>query len=154
MVKMKFGKKAVLAGILTAVMIAGSSVTVLAAETLQIPEENSQSVTQQDTEKKVRKDKAAFDGESTSEDGFKKGRHHGKGMISEDGTEEVQKPKRYEKDLTSADGTGEMQKYRHHGKDNSDVQTAEDGTETAGRRLHKKASQRLMKVLKIPKTHN
>lgn len=45
---MKAGRKTFLAGILVAVMIAGSSVTVLAAETSQIPEENSQSVTQQD----------------------------------------------------------------------------------------------------------
>ncbi len=113
---MKTGRKTFLAGILVAVMIAGSSVTVLAAETSQIPEENSQSVTQQDkqpTEKKAGKNKTAADGEN-----FKNGRHHRKDMISE----EINKPK-------------------HHFKNKSaeDVQTTEDGTETSKRRLHKKS---------------
>ena len=55
---MKAGKKTFLAGILAVVMIASSSITVLAAETSQTPQENLQSITQQDeqtTEKKVRK---------------------------------------------------------------------------------------------------
>ena len=63
MVQMKAGKKTFLAGILAVVMIASSSITVLAAETSQTPQENLQSITQQDeqtTEKKVRKNKKAL----------------------------------------------------------------------------------------------
>lgn len=129
---MKAGKKTFLAGILAVVMIASSSITVLAAEASQTPQENLQSITQQDeqtTEKKVRKNKTATDSENTQESNFKKYGHYKKDMTSEDGTEEVKKPKRHVKD-----------------KSTEDAQTAEDGTETSKRRLHKKISQILMKI--------
>ena len=121
---MKSGKKAFFAGIMAIVMAAGSSATVLAAEASQVPEENSQSVTQQDkqySEKNAGKIKTAPDGESTTENGFKKGGHHRKAINSEDGTDEVRKPKRHAKDKSA-----------------EDVQTSEDGTETSKRKLHKK----------------
>lgn len=156
MVRMKVGKKAVVC-VLAALMMAGSAVTVLAAEPSQTPAESSQSVTQQDNgqsaetsepEKKAKKNKATIDGESGTEGGTKikkdrKSMNFADG--SEDGTGEITKrPERVKKSDTAeenTDGTTEVKKPKRHGKHKStdDVQTSEDGTETSKRQLHKKS---------------
>lgn len=144
---MKVVKKAVIC-VLAAVMMAGSAVTVLAAEPLQAPSESSQSVTQQDgqtAEKKARKSKITTDDENGTK--TSNGRFHKKGMTPADGSDDVtgetrKRPEKIKSDTAeeNSDDTAEIKRPKRHGKHKStdDVQTSEDGTEASKRRLNKK----------------